>query len=47
MLLIIAVRILEVIFVAGAVGSFLVLMLTGIEDIETLLGRGQAREKQQ
>lgn len=47
MLLIVAVRVLEVIFVAGAVGSFLVLMLTGIEDIETLLGRGPAREKQQ
>ncbi len=47
MLLILAVRVLEVMFVAGAIGSFLVLILTGIEDIETLLGRGHAPEKKQ
>ena len=34
------VRILEVMFAAGAIGSFIVLILTGIEDLETLLGAG-------
>ena len=39
MLLILVVRVLEAMFVAGAVGSCLVLILTGIEDLETLFGR--------
>lgn len=47
MLLTIAVRVLEVMFVAGAIGSLLVLILTGIEDIETLLGKGRAHDKQE
>jgi hypothetical protein len=37
-LLTIFIRILEGMFVAGGIGSCLVLILTGIEDIETLLG---------
>ena len=32
-----AVRILEIMFVAGWIGSAIVLLLTGIEDAETLL----------
>ncbi len=47
MLVIVAVRVLEGVFVAGAIGSFLVLVLTGIEDIETLFGRGHAQENKQ
>jgi hypothetical protein len=31
-------RILETIFVVGSIGSFLVLVLTAIEDVKTLLG---------
>jgi hypothetical protein len=38
LLVIILVRILEGIFVAGSVGSVIVLILTGIEDLETLFG---------
>jgi hypothetical protein len=38
-----AIRVLEGMFVAGAVGSALVLILSGIEDIGTLFG---ADEKQ-
>jgi hypothetical protein len=34
----IGIRILESMFAVGAVGSFVVLILSGIEDIETLLG---------
>ena len=34
----IGVRFLEAIFIVGAIGSFLVLILSGIEDIETLMG---------
>jgi hypothetical protein len=33
------VRILEGMFVVGAVGSFLVIVLSGIEDLKMLLGR--------
>jgi hypothetical protein len=32
-------RFLEGLFVAGSVGSFVVLVLTGIEDLKMLLGR--------
>jgi hypothetical protein len=38
MLAAIGVRLLEVMFAVGAIGSAVVLVLTGIEDIETLLG---------
>ena len=34
----IGVRVLEVMFAVGVVGSAIVLVLTGIEDVETLLG---------
>ena len=37
-MLVIAVRILETIFVIGAVGCVVVLMLTAIEDVRTLFG---------
>ena len=33
------VRILEGMFVVGAIGSFVVLVLSGIEDLKMLLGR--------
>jgi len=33
------VRILESMFVVGAIGSFVVLVLSGIEDLKMLLGR--------
>jgi hypothetical protein len=35
----IGVRLLEGMFAVGAVGSLVVLILTGIEDVETLLGK--------
>jgi hypothetical protein len=34
----IGIRILEGMFVIGGIGSFIVLILSGIEDIETLFG---------
>ncbi len=37
-----AARILEGMFVVGSVGSFLVLVLSGIEDLKTLLGREES-----
>jgi hypothetical protein len=33
-----AVRLLELLFALGAIGSTVVLILSGIEDIETLIG---------
>lgn len=33
------VRILEGMFVVGAIGSFVVILLSGIEDLKMLLGR--------
>jgi hypothetical protein len=33
------VRVLEGMFVAGAVGSFLVIVLSGIEDLKMMIGR--------
>jgi hypothetical protein len=33
------VRVLEAMFVVGSLGSFIVLILTGIEDLKMLLGR--------
>ncbi len=37
-----AARILEAMFVVGSIGSFLVLVLSGIEDLKTLLGREES-----
>jgi hypothetical protein len=37
-MLVLAVRILETMFVVGAVGCFVVLVLTAIEDVRTLFG---------
>ncbi|HVO81063.1 MAG TPA: hypothetical protein VMT28_10050 [Terriglobales bacterium] len=34
----VGIRLLEVMFFAGGIGSAVVLILTGIEDLETLLG---------
>jgi hypothetical protein len=38
LLITLGVRLLETMFVVGGIGSLLVLILTGIEDIETLFG---------
>ncbi|MGA8539880.1 MAG: hypothetical protein WB566_10295 [Terriglobales bacterium] len=38
-LLIVLVRFLEGMFVIGVIGSFVVIVLTGIEDLKMLLGR--------
>jgi hypothetical protein len=35
----VAVRVLEAMFFIGGIGSAIVLILTGIEDLETLLGK--------
>jgi len=40
-LAIFGVRILEVMFVAGWIGTLIVLTLTGIEDVETLLEKDE------
>jgi hypothetical protein len=40
-LLIAGIRLLEFLFVVGVIGSAIVLVLTGIEDVETLIGRDQ------
>ncbi|HKN32257.1 MAG TPA: hypothetical protein VJX16_03350 [Terriglobales bacterium] len=45
MLIVVGIRTLETMFVAGGIGSFLVLILTGIEDIETLLGSDDPSRK--
>jgi len=37
-LLIAGIRLLEFLFIVGAIGSAIVLVLTGIEDVETLMG---------
>ena len=42
MFVIVLVRILEAMFVIGALGSTVVLLLTGIEDLETLFGREES-----
>jgi hypothetical protein len=39
LLVIVFVRILESMFVVGAIGSFVVLVLSGIEDLQLLFGR--------
>jgi hypothetical protein len=41
-LLTIGVRLLEAMFAVGSVGSLLVLILSGIEDMETLFGSDEA-----
>jgi hypothetical protein len=38
-IVIVLVRILEGMFVVGIIGSFVVIVLTGIEDLKMLLGR--------
>ena len=38
-LLVVLVRILEGMFILGIIGSFMVIVLTGIEDLKMLLGR--------
>ncbi len=37
-----AIRFLELMFAVGAIGSVVVLVLSGIEDIETLIGSDDA-----
>ncbi len=39
MIVTVLVRILEGMFVVGGIGSFVVIMLSGIEDLKMLLGR--------
>lgn len=39
MIVTVLVRILEGMFVVGSIGSFVVLVLSGIEDLKMLLGR--------
>ncbi len=39
------IRILEVMFVAGWVGSALVILLAGVEDLFTVLQRGKGEEE--
>lgn len=34
----VGIRLLEIMFFVGGIGSFIVLILTGIEDLKTLLG---------
>ena len=41
MIVTVAARILETMFVVGAVGCLVVLVLTGIEDLRTLFGMGE------
>ena len=43
-MLVLAVRILETMFVVGAAGCFVVLILTTIEDLRTLLGRDEKEQ---
>ncbi len=38
LLVVLLARILESMFIVGSMGSFVVLVLTGIEDLKTLLG---------
>lgn len=45
LLVAIGIRLLEAMFVIGAIGSFLVLVLSGIEDIETLFGSSEEPER--
>ena len=43
----IAIRLLEGMFAIGAIGSFIVLILTAIEDIETLAGVGDSKHTEE
>ena len=45
MLVLIGVRVLEGMFVVGAVGCIVVLALTAVEDVRTLLGRNDESPK--
>jgi len=44
MLITIAIRLLEAMFVVGGIGSLLVIILSGIEDIGTLLGSDEGEQ---
>jgi hypothetical protein len=46
-MLVIAVRILETMFIAGTLGCVVVLALTAVEDLRTLFGRDEERQPQQ
>ncbi len=41
-----AVRLLELLFAVGCCGSFIVIVLAGIEDLETIFARGDEPETQ-
>ena len=43
----IAIRLIEGMFAIGAIGSFIVLILTAIEDIETLAGVGDSKHTEE
>jgi hypothetical protein len=43
-MLVIAVRFVEALFVIGGVGCLVVLILTGIEDVRTLIGLDEKKE---
>jgi hypothetical protein len=42
-----AIRLVEAMFAIGAIGSFIVLVLTAIEDIETLAGVGDSKHTEE
>jgi hypothetical protein len=42
LVVILVVRLLESMFVIGSIGSFAVLVLSGIEDLKTLFGREES-----
>ncbi|HEV2728870.1 MAG TPA: hypothetical protein VGV15_02465 [Terriglobales bacterium] len=43
----VAIRLIEGMFAIGAIGSFIVLILTAIEDIETLAGVGDSKHTEE
>jgi hypothetical protein len=43
----VAIRLIESMFAIGAIGSFIVLILTAIEDIETLAGVGDSKHTEE
>lgn len=42
LLVTIAIRVVEVLFAVGAIGSTIVLILSGIEDVQTLIGSDES-----
>jgi hypothetical protein len=42
LVVILVARLLEIMFVVGSIGSFAVLVLSGIEDLKTLFGREES-----